>query len=93
MAQAQAHALTAASNASNDPDAGPRAEADFYERALRTRFRAFTSPAGSLPSALVLLDNVERGFPLARALDTLAALNITALVTARHQPEDRKSVV
>lgn len=87
MAQAQAHALTAASNASNDPDAGPRAEADFYERALRTRFRAFVSPTGILPPALALLDNVERGFPLARTLDTLAALNITALVTARHQPD------
>jgi hypothetical protein len=83
VAQAQALALAAGSN---NPDAGPATEADYYERALRTRFRAFASPDGTLPSALALLDNVEPAFPLARALATLSALNITTLVAARHQP-------
>lgn len=66
--------------------AGPDAEAELRERALHARFRAFALPDGTLPPALALLDNVEPGLPLARALDTLAALNVTALVTARHQP-------
>ena len=59
--------------------AGPAAEVEFRERALQNRLRA------SLP-ALILLDNVEVNFPLARALDHLSALKITALVTARHTP-------
>ncbi len=65
---------------------GPEAEVELRERALQARLRAFASETGALPPALALLDNVEVGLPLARALETLAALGITALVTARHQP-------
>ncbi len=59
----------------------PEAEVALRERALRTRLR----PAGNepRPPALVLLDNVERELPLTRALETLAALTITALLTTR----------
>ncbi len=59
--------------------AGPEAEVELRERALHARLR-------DAAPALVLLDNVEVGLPLARALDTLMSLGITALVTARHQP-------
>ena len=59
----------------------PEAEAELRERALRARLRL----AGNEPlsPALVLLDNVEREFPLQRALETLAALSITVLLTTR----------
>lgn len=59
--------------------AGPEAEVELRERALQARLH-------NAAPALVLLDNVEVGLPLARVLDTLSALHITALVTARHTP-------
>ncbi len=60
------------------------AEVELRERALQNCLRASIS-VGQPPSrALVLLDNVEVGLPLARALDSLMSLGITALVTARH---------
>jgi tetratricopeptide (TPR) repeat protein len=62
------------------------AEVELRERALQNCLRASTSVGQPLPPALVLLDNVEVGLPMARALDTLMSLGITALVTARHQP-------
>ena len=43
-------------------------------------------PHHPVPVALVLLDNVELDFPLSRALQTLAAAQMTVLVTARHRP-------
>ncbi|HEY7340867.1 MAG TPA: tetratricopeptide repeat protein [Ktedonobacterales bacterium] len=61
--------------------AGPAAEVELRERALQ----AVLSAVADGP-ALVLLDNVEVGLPLARALETLTPLGITALVTARHRP-------
>jgi tetratricopeptide (TPR) repeat protein len=68
--------------------AGPEAEVELRERALQVRLQAPASSAGvlPLPPALVLLDNVEVTFPLARVLDVLSSLGITALVTARHAP-------
>ncbi len=63
----------------------PEAEIELRERTLRARLRA--SRGGRPPApALVLLDNVERDLPIGRALDTLAPLNISALLTARHEP-------
>jgi tetratricopeptide (TPR) repeat protein len=62
----------------------PEADLDLRERALRTRLRPRDGTAP--PPALVLLDNVERELPLGRALDLLAPLGITALLTARHEP-------
>jgi tetratricopeptide (TPR) repeat protein len=62
------------------PDQGLEAR----ERALRKRLR----PDGSsrpVP-ALVLLDNVEHGLPLARVLDVLLPLVITLLLTSRSEP-------
>jgi tetratricopeptide (TPR) repeat protein len=60
------------------------AEVELRERALRARLQ----PAGNPhpPAALVLLDNVERDLPVGRALDALAPLGITVLLTARHEP-------
>lgn len=64
--------------------AAPEA-ADLYERALKTSLRP---PDGTeqRPLALVLLDNVERDFPLKRALDTLGTLNMAVLMTSRIEP-------
>jgi tetratricopeptide (TPR) repeat protein len=63
-----------------DPDDA----AKLRERTLRDRLRP---PAGEPPpAALVLLDNVEPGLPLARALAVLAPLGLTVLLTARHEP-------
>ena len=61
----------------------PAAASALRERALAARLR----PAGgaALP-ALVLLDNVEEGLPLAALIATLGALDVTVLVTARHRP-------
>ncbi len=49
------------------------------------RPRAFSNAKWA--PALVLLDNVELGLPLPRVLETLSSLGITALVTARFQPD------
>jgi tetratricopeptide (TPR) repeat protein len=60
------------------------AAAALREHTLRDRLRP---PAGEpAPAALVLLDNVEQALPLARALEVLAPLGITVLLTARHEP-------
>ncbi|HEY7832557.1 MAG TPA: tetratricopeptide repeat protein, partial [Ktedonobacterales bacterium] len=68
----------------------PDAEADLRERVLRARLRSTSTtgnPAPAAPrAALVLLDNIERDLPLDRALDVLAPLGISTLVTARHEP-------
>lgn len=77
----------------------PEAEAGLRERVLRARLRATPetgaagnpgNPGNPGPSAsrlsLVLLDNIERDLPLERALDVLAPLGITTLLTARHEP-------
>ncbi|HEY1391144.1 MAG TPA: tetratricopeptide repeat protein [Ktedonobacterales bacterium] len=58
------------------------------EHALRARRRP---PAGQAEpdAALVMLDNVEPGLPLARALATLNALGIRALITSRAEPSVR----
>jgi tetratricopeptide (TPR) repeat protein len=66
--------------------AGLEAEVELRERALQAHLR-------DAAPALALLDNVEVGLPLARALDTLSALHITALVTARHTPTVSRLVV
>jgi hypothetical protein len=64
--------------------ATPEAELELRERALRGRLRPRD---GSAPApALVLLDNIERDLPIGRALDVLAPLGMTALLTARHEP-------
>jgi tetratricopeptide (TPR) repeat protein len=75
-------ALTPAEVAATEGD--PEAAAAFRERALRSRLR-LSDASGPLP-ALVLLDNVEEGLPLARALAALGQAGLTALVTARHLP-------
>jgi tetratricopeptide (TPR) repeat protein len=65
--------------------ATPEAEVALRERALRTRLWPASRVSASAP-ALALLDNVEWNLPIARALDTLAALGIAVLFTARHEP-------
>jgi tetratricopeptide (TPR) repeat protein len=57
----------------------PEDEAQLRERALL----GLRVPG----AALVLLDNVEPGFPLTRMLDQLAAAGFRALVTSRHDPD------
>src|SRR5579883_575398 len=42
------------------------------------------------PAALILLDNVEVDFPLTTALETLASLHATVLLTARHRPANER---
>ncbi len=63
----------------------PAAAVAVRERALRERLR----PSGGAPpaAALVLLDNVEEGLPLAQVLATLGALGVTVLTTSRHRPD------
>jgi hypothetical protein len=58
------------------------------EQGLRVRLRP---PAGRAEpqTALVLLDNVEPGLPLGRALETLNALGIRVLITSRAYPSAR----
>ncbi|HEY7984439.1 MAG TPA: tetratricopeptide repeat protein, partial [Ktedonobacterales bacterium] len=63
----------------------PEAELELRERALRTRLGGARDGRPPAP-ALVLLDNVERDLPIGRALDVLAPLRISTLVTARHEP-------
>jgi tetratricopeptide (TPR) repeat protein len=57
---------------------------DLRERALRKRLR----PPENITAApaLLLLDNVERGLPLERALTTLTSLKVTCFLTARFVP-------
>src|SRR5258708_36699234 len=62
----------------------PAATAARRGRAPGARLR--TSEGAPPPAALVLLDNVEPGLPLARALAVLAPLGLTVLLTARHEP-------
>lgn len=77
----------------------PTAAVELRVRALR-QLRTSPSPsagdqedredrergAHALLPALLLLDNVGRRLPLDRALETLAPLAITVIVTARHRP-------
>lgn len=63
----------------------PEAEAELRERALRARLRP-SDDGTAIPPALALLDNVERGLPLARALAALNPLGVTLLLTARFEP-------
>ncbi|HEX9038223.1 MAG TPA: adenylate/guanylate cyclase domain-containing protein [Ktedonobacterales bacterium] len=51
------------------------------ERALRVRL--LPDGAGEPAAALVLLDNVEPGLPIARLLDSLAPLGMVTLLTSR----------
>src|SRR5215469_16852538 len=60
----------------------PERELQVRERALQRRL---ASSAGRLP-ALLVLDNVEHDLPLSRVLDTFAALGLSLLLTARHEP-------
>jgi tetratricopeptide (TPR) repeat protein len=64
--------------------ATPEAAAELRERALRARLRPLDD--GPAQPALALLDNVERGLPVARALATLNPLGVTLLLTARFEP-------
>jgi tetratricopeptide (TPR) repeat protein len=67
--------------------ATPTAAVELRERALRFRLGPRLADKAGVPTpALVLLDNVERDLPLARALDTLTPLGITVLVTTRYEP-------
>lgn len=62
----------------------PEAAVELRERTLRARLRP--SGAQKPPPALVLLDNIERDLPIGRALDALAPLGISVVLTARHEP-------
>ena len=66
-------------------DMTPEEAVALREQALRVRLRA---PAGQAEpdAALALLDNVEPGLPLSRALATLNALGVRALITSRAEP-------
>ncbi len=60
----------------------PERELQVRERALQRRL---ASSARQQP-ALLVLDNVEHDLPLARAVETFAALGMSMLLTARHEP-------
>lgn len=64
------------------------AEMTLRERALRRWLRP--RDGSPPPPALVLLDNVERDLPIGRALDLLAPVGITTLLTARHEPSSSR---
>ncbi len=56
------------------------------ERGLRERILSAADEPASPAPALVLLDNVERGLPLKRLLETLQPLGVTTLLTMRAEP-------
>ena len=91
-------ATLAATDSPSDAPAGvpsPTAAVELRERALRQLRPLPPLAAGgqddeegkhAISPALLLLDNVERRLPLDRALEALAPLAITVLVTSRHRP-------
>jgi tetratricopeptide (TPR) repeat protein len=58
------------------------------EQALRKRLGS--EPGAASSSTLILLDNLEAGLPLARLLDTLEPLQVTALLTSRIEPSSQR---